>query len=159
VTATAPDDDRATDRALLAEVVKAYARHADQRQFDALIELFAADGELAMHRGDPNTTAPDRVRHGRTEIATAMQTLRRYTVTHHMLGQHTVWFDTTERDRASGETYCLASHVRPGAKPDDAATMRVMAIRYFDDFVRESGTWRIGRRRLAIDWIDEHTMG
>jgi hypothetical protein len=31
-----------------------------------------------------------------------------------------------------------------------------MAIRYFDDFLADGGTWRIERRRLAIDWIDEH---
>ena len=36
--------------------------------------------------------------------------------------------------------------------------MRTMAIRYFDDYVVDGGAWRIERRRLAIDWIDEHPM-
>ncbi len=112
-----------------------------------------------MHEGDPDTTEPARVRHGRTEIATALERLRGYAGTHHMLGQHSVWFDATDRVRATGETYCLASHVRAGKEGAGGSTMRMMAIRYFDDYVVDGGTWRIARRRLAIDWIDEHPMG
>jgi hypothetical protein len=150
------DDGRARDRVALADLVASYARAADGRDFGALVELFTEGGVLAMHEGDPDTTEPVRVRNGRAEIAAAMETLRRYSVTHHMLGQHSAWFAATDRDRARGETYCLASHVRADK---GAVVMRMMAIRYFDDYVGTGGEWRIARRRLAIDWIDEHSIG
>ncbi len=151
----APLDDRPGDRRAIAGLVAAYARHADRREFESLAELFVVDGVLAIHNGDPETTEPSRERHGRAEIMTAMETLRRYTATHHMLGQHSVWFAATDGARATGETYCLASHVRTEG---DTTVMRMMAIRYFDDYVGADGTWRIERRRLAVDWIDEHPM-
>ncbi|HEY3834700.1 MAG TPA: nuclear transport factor 2 family protein [Acidimicrobiia bacterium] len=163
--------DRADDRATLAALVAAYARHADGRDFDALAELFVADGVLAMFNGHPDTTEPLRQRRGRAEIVAALALLGTYTVTHHMLGQHSAWFSATDRARATGETYCIASHVRPaahdadqqgdkqGTGSNDHSVMRMMAIRYFDDYVVDGGTWRIERRRLAIDWIDEHPMG
>ena len=145
----------ARDRDAIAALVQAYARAADRREFDVLVGLFTPDGTLAIHEGDPDTTEPVRVRRGRAEIAQAMELLRSYAATHHMLGQHSVRFDDGNPERASGETYCLASHTR---RDGDHPTMRMMAIRYFDDYVREGGAWRIERRRLAIDWIDEHPM-
>jgi hypothetical protein len=152
--------DHASDRAEIAALVAAYARHADRREFDALAALFVEGGVLAMHNGDPDHTEPSRVRDGRAEIAAAMELLRTYTVTHHMLGQHSVWFEVTDRARARGETYCLASHIRPGGPASGGREIvRMMAIRYFDDYVLDDATWRIERRRLAIDWIDEHPTG
>jgi hypothetical protein len=149
--------DRADDREQIAALVRAYARHADRREFGELAALFTETGVLAMHRGNPDTTEPDRVRDGRAEIVAAMETLRRYKVTHHMLGQHSAWFVAADPTRATGETYCLASHVRDEPIGD---VMRTLAIRYFDDYVDEgNGAWRIERRRLAIDWIDEHPVG
>ena len=161
--------DRAGDRAAIAALVAAYARHADGRDFDALAGLFTERGVLAMHQGHPDSTEPARVRNGRDEIVAAMQLLRSYTVTHHMLGQQSVWFGANDPTRATGETYCLASHVRPHAEgagedshahdgADTGSVMRTMAIRYFDEYVDEGDSWRIERRRLAIDWIDEHPM-
>ncbi|HEY1740048.1 MAG TPA: nuclear transport factor 2 family protein, partial [Acidimicrobiia bacterium] len=113
--ASARTDDRAGDRAEIAALVAAYARYADGRDFDALAELFVDKCVLAMHSGHPDTTEPLRQRHGRAEIVAAMALLRTYTVTHHMLGQHTAWFADSDRGRATGETYCIASHVRPAA--------------------------------------------
>ncbi len=153
--------DRESDRAALLALVTAYARDADRREFDALGALFTETGVLAMHQGHPDAVPPQRVRNGRAEIVAALELLRTYTATHHMLGQHTVWFAPDDASRAHGETYCLASHIRPPAEGaadggHAAPIMRMMAIRYFDDFVQVAGAWRIERRRLAVDWIDEH---
>jgi hypothetical protein len=36
--------------------------------------------------------------------------------------------------------------------------MLVMAVRYRDTFVCESGTWRFAERQLRLDWRDDHPM-
>ncbi len=143
------------DRASLHTLVEAYARHADRREFAALAELFVSDGVLAIHHGDPDATPPVRVRNGRAEILAAMEGLRTYTVTHHMLGQHSVWFDSSDPRGATGETYCMASHIR-----DDGATRtnRMMAIRYQDRFVTDGKDWRFAERRLVVDWTDDRPI-
>jgi hypothetical protein len=168
---TAPDDrsqDRPHDRRAIAALVTAYARHADARDFDALGALFTEQGTLTIHDGDPETTEPVRRRHGRAEIVAAMQGLRVYDATHHMLGQHSAWFDATDRARASGETYCTATHLRLDGNDNDndkgpgaiapRRTLRTMAIRYLDDYVIVDGTWRIASRRLAVAWSDDRPI-
>lgn len=32
--------------------------------------------------------------------------------------------------------------------------LQVMAIRYYDDFVREGGRWFFAARRLIVDWSE-----
>jgi hypothetical protein len=77
--------------------------------------------------------------------------LRRYDATFHMLGQSTYDVDV-EHDSATGEVYCMAHHMTRTA---DGGTDFVMFIRYNDDYVRSAdGAWRIGLRRVLVDWTE-----
>lgn len=49
-------------------------------------------------------------------------------------------FHFLDRDRASGHVYCRAEH-------EDRGRWIVMAICYFDDYVRQNGQWFFARRR------------
>jgi uncharacterized protein (TIGR02246 family) len=120
----------------LRDLVAAYARGLDRREFDAVAHLFTPDGRLT-HRG--RTTA------GRAPLAQAFTALARYDVTTHFVGQQTVAIDG---DRATGETYCLAHHL-------DATGNRVLSIRYQDVFVRDSDRWLIDSRELIVDWEEQ----
>ncbi len=50
-------------------------------------------------------------------------------------------------DRASGYTYCVASHVR--AEPSGARVKEDWYIRYEDELLRQGGSWVFLRRRLV----------
>jgi uncharacterized protein (TIGR02246 family) len=139
-------------RVALRLLVDTYARSVDRRDTDAVAELFTEDGRLIAHfftgpDGSPN------VRTGRAEIREALVAgLERYDGTTHVVGGQVVDVDG---DGASGETVCLAHHVyeRNGER-----RMLVLAVRYADTFVCESGTWRFAERQLRLDWSDDHPM-
>jgi len=124
----------------------------DRREPDAVAALFCEDGVLAIYEGDPDVVAPDRVRTGRAEIATALAGMSRYEVTTHFLGQQMVDVDG---DAATGETYCMAHHI---SEVDGARRDKVMAIRYLDRYRRVGGEWKIEERRLAVDWTDDREL-
>ena len=138
------------DRAELRDLVEAYARFADRIDNEALAGLFAPDGELRIfERGNPE---PVRQRIGRAEIAEAIKGLSRYDVTMHTVGNHYVELDG---DRASGETYCRACHVRPVEDGEaDARENYVMNIRYLDEYVRLPEGWRIATRELQVEFTE-----
>jgi hypothetical protein len=103
-------------------------------------------------------TGPDgapNVRAGRVEIAAALVAgLERYLGTTHVVGGQVLELDV-DGDRAGGETVCLAHHVY---ERHDERRLLVMAVRYQDVFVCESGTWRFAERQLRLDWRDDHPM-
>ena len=133
--------------------MKEYAHFVDRRDPHAVAALFCEDGVLAIYSGDPEVVQPDRVRTGREEIASALAGMTKYEVTTHFLGQQMV---EVNGDDATGETYCMAHHIY---EADGVRRDRVMAIRYLDAYARVEGEWKIGRRRLAIDWTDERVLG
>ena len=127
------------DRLALQSLVARYALAVDTGDFEALRAVFVADAELDTGRS---------VRRGVDEIVTAMEGLRRYEATHHLVGQHVLDTDTdTDTDRASGVAYCTAHHLAPN---DTGRTDMVMYIRYHDEYRRTSGGWRIATRRLDV---------
>ena len=148
--------DRAHDRLALRQLVETYAHAADRRQSELSGSLFTADGLLAIYDGDPEGREPNRTRRGQQEIADAMVSLKRYSVTTHILGQQTVEFDPADPHRATGETYCLAHHV---TETDEGQRMYIMSIRYLDRYLRVDGLWRFEERRLAVDWTDDRLLG
>jgi hypothetical protein len=141
------------DRFALGRLVKEYAHFVDRRDPRAVANLFTTDGVLAIHHGDPDVVAPDRVRSGRDEITSAMEWMSRYETTTHHLGQQMV---EIEGDEATGETYCMAHHIY---EADGVRRDRVMSIRYLDTYARVGGEWKFAARRLAVDWIDERVLG
>lgn len=135
----------------LTELSYRYAAHADDRDFDALGELFTDDAVLVSGAG---------TRDGRAAILEAMRGLERYGRTFHLVGQVRLW---VEGDGPHGETYCTAHHFTTsteGAGDDHRVTDRILSIRYHDTYVHHSGAhhsgahdsggWRFARRVLDI---------
>ncbi len=139
-------------RVALRLLVDTYAHDVDRRDTAAVAGLFSADGRLVAHFYSGPDGSPT-VRSGRAEIAAALVAgLDRYAATTHVVGGQVVDVDG---DRASGETVCLAHHVY---ERDGVPRLLVMAVRYEDDFVCESGAWRFARRQLRLDWRDDRPM-
>ncbi|MFF7216093.1 nuclear transport factor 2 family protein [Streptomyces sp. NPDC008238] len=137
-----------SDRIAIRELIDAYSHHADRRDVARQAALFTENAHLATYSGDPATTSPGMELHGRTELQNAFESLGEYTATTHFNGQSTIDVDG---DRATGETYCLAHHL---SEQEGESVLMVMAIRYFDAFVRVDGTWQFEDRALIIDWVD-----
>jgi hypothetical protein len=125
------------DRAALGDLASRYAIAVDTRSFERLREVFVEEATLDTGRS---------VRSGIDEILTAMEGLRRYIATSHVLGQQLV---EARSEGATGVTYCTAHHLSDGDRTDT-----VMHIRYHDEFVRTDAGWRIARRRLEVLWTD-----
>jgi hypothetical protein len=132
-----------------------YARAVDRRDADLFVSVFHPDGTLEVFR--PGEEAPASVLTGHDALRPVTENMKRYAVTFHFLGQSDYVF--LSPDRASGEVYCVAHHLSPGAGPAGETTDRVMYIRYQDDYrLGDDGEWRIASRRLHSDWIDIHPI-
>jgi hypothetical protein len=131
------------DRFALLDLAARYADAVDRRDFALLDAVFLPDGVLDTGRG---------VRDGLIEILAAMEGLRRYEATAHVLGQQLA---DAAGDGARGVTYCTAHHL---ADRDGSRTDTVMHIRYHDDFVRTPDGWRIRHRRLELQWTDRRPV-
>jgi hypothetical protein len=139
-------------RVALRLLVDTYSRDVDRRHTDAVAALFSAQGRLVAHFYSSPDGSPT-VRTGRAEIAAALVAgLERYLGTTHVVGGQVL---DIEGDRAGGETVCLAHHVY---ERDGERRLLVMAVRYQDSFVCESGTWRFAERQLRLDWRDDRPM-
>jgi uncharacterized protein (TIGR02246 family) len=138
-------DDRLALRALVDE----YASAVDARDADRFAGVFAPDGVLAII--EPGETEPSLTYEGEGELRTVMNLLRSYSVTFHLMANHTCRVDG---DAAEGEVYCLAHHLTP----DDAggAQNTLMVIRYRDRYARVDGAWRIERRDVLRQWTEYH---
>jgi hypothetical protein len=146
------ENDDLHTRLELLELSAAYARGVDRRDYGLIESLFTRDGRLVIYHGDPRTSAPVGEMRGREGIARAMRGIERYERTTHFLGQRSVH---VEGERASGETYCFAYHLRPR---EGATWNYVMAIRYQDAFAREDGRWKFRERVLIVDWTDDRRL-
>jgi hypothetical protein len=141
-------------RVALRLLVDTYARDVDRRDTAAVADLFSAQGRLIAHfYTGPDGTTP--VRSGRTEIAAALVAgLERYLGTTHVVGGQVVELDP-DGAHARGETVCLAHHIY---ERDGARRLLVMAVRYQDEYVCESGTWRFAERQLRLEWRDDRPV-
>ncbi len=131
------------DRVEIADLAATYAHAVDRRDFDLLREVFVDTAVL-----DTGTAT----RNGVDEILAAMERLRRYESTFHILGQQRL---RGGPDTALGETYCEAHHL---SSDGDRSTDWIMKIRYIDDLVRTEPGWRIATRRLAVDWTETRRL-
>jgi hypothetical protein len=148
------EQDALADRLAIRELVDLYARAADRVDGTAAAGLFTEQGVLRIF--ERGTDTPVRERIGREAIATAFAGLSRYDVTLHVVANHLVEFDG---ESASGETYCLAHHVRTIGEGDDAhLSDYVMAIRYLDRFERTAEGWRIAQRHLQLEFTEERPI-
>jgi hypothetical protein len=136
------------------EISALYARFVDRHEFDRLSEIMAPDASIAVHPGDPATTAPLYKMEGVPAIQGAFELLRRYQRTFHFIGQQLITELGT--DSARGETYCVANHFHNKNGKDHNY---VMYIRYQDRYTREGGVWKIADRQLIVDRTEGEDIG
>jgi hypothetical protein len=64
-------------------------------------------------------------------------------------------------DRASGDVQCVAHHLTSLGAPVEegrAGTDSVWFIRYRDEYSRTTAGWRIERRELHLQWVEERPV-
>ena len=71
----------------------------------------------------------------------------------HFVGQSTIL--TLTGNRATGETYTLAHHLKSDGRK---RSLMIAALRYSDQFVKMDGAWLFSERLLYVDWIEERTL-
>jgi ketosteroid isomerase-like protein len=119
--------DRIESRQAIGELPARYALAVDSRDIDAWLELFVDDVDCGK-RGRGREAL-------RTFIDPGVRTF--YRSIHYVCGQV---IDFIDGDTAEGTVYCRAEH-------EDGDQWVVMAIIYFDRYVRRGGRWYFERRQ------------
>lgn len=130
----------------VAEIATSYAHAVDRRDEAAVAALFTADAVFILDAAMRRPGQPEQWQ-GAAEIARGVIAgLDGLIATRHEVHGQT----TEERgDTLTTQTYCQAHHIfeRKGVPTDE-----VMAVRYLDTLVQDSGRWRISRRELHLDF-------
>src|SRR6266478_4779216 len=144
--------NEAADRLAIRELVEAYAHCADSRDAKNQIALFGEDAHFVVYM-NAKDSVPSQEVHSREALAPVFAELNKYDATTHFVGQSTIF--TLTPDRATGEAYCLAHHVKV-----DGGERRLMvaSLRYLDTFVKIDGGWFFSERRLYVDWMEERAL-
>jgi hypothetical protein len=153
---------RAADERELLALSVAYAACADARDGEGLAALFTEDGALVVPR-PPSELRPVMVRSGHDALAQVASLLGRYERTFHLVSTPRFEVDS---DEATGEVPCVAHHLSSPAVPGaadpgadgPAGTDTVWFIRYRDRYRRAGSVWRIVRRELHLQWVEEHPV-
>lgn len=127
------------DKQAILELVHAYSRAVDRRDFALLESLYAADG-VDEHVGNYCGPAAGFVAWLCSALGGVDGT------THHV---HNVTI-AVDGDRAEGEVYLTAYNRLRGE--DGALTELLQGLRYLDHYRREDGRWRFARRNVVCDW-------
>lgn len=143
----------------LRRLVEAYALAADRCDADWFSGLWLPDATLSVFDGETTET-------GAYEGAEAMRgvtkALGRYLRTVHLVSTHRAVIDADGRS-ATGETYCIAHHLRAPAGAIQRGELicedQVMTIRYDDRYGRDtSGRWRFAARQCHKLWTRIETV-
>ena len=143
--------EESADRLAIRELVDAYAHCADRRDCEGQMALFTDDTRFLVFM-DAKAAAPNQTITRRADLRPVFEDLRQYEATTHFNGQSTVSIDGAA---ATGESYCLAHHVRV---QDGQRSLMVASIRYLDSFVKTAGRWLFSERRLMVDWIETRPL-
>jgi len=120
-----------------------YAACADRKDYAGFGEVFCDDAIFDFS---------GRLVEGIEAIRQMMLALEKYSLTQHQV--FNVLYDVAG-DEASGETYCLASHLLQ----EEGATVKLdMGIIYRDVLRRMPGGWRIARRDFDLLWQQRSTL-
>jgi hypothetical protein len=119
--------DRIESSLAIQQLPMRYALAVDGRDIEAWLSLFPQDVDCGRHGRGREAL--------RKTIEGPLATF--YRSVHQICGQA---FDFQDADHASGHVYCRAEH-------EDGERWIVMAICYFDDYVRQDGRWFFARRR------------
>lgn len=127
---------RLQDTLAICDLLYCYARGVDRRDLDLVRSCFAPDcsyeGSLASGTiGDMLAALP---------VAWT-----RYDTTLHFMSEPQV---VIEGESARSETPTVAYHVLP----EPGAGLRIVGVRYLDDWTRRDGRWRIAHRRVQREF-------
>jgi SnoaL-like domain len=143
----------ATERAALSDVVHRYAARVDERQFDAVTELFIATAELVLPE-PPATLEPVHQHRGHAAIRAAVDAVAATIRTEHaIVGE--VFDAGPQADSARGRIACVAHHWN---QHGDQLTDAVWHLRYDDEYRLTDAGWRIAYRALTINAIETRPM-
>jgi SnoaL-like domain len=142
----------AADRLAIRELVEAYAHCADRRDAKGQMALFTTDTHFVVYM-DAKNPKPSQELQSREALAPVFADLNQYAATMHFVGQSTIF--TLERNRATGEAYCIAHHL---IVDDDKRRMMVAYLHYLDTFARVDGAWLFAERLLYADWLEQRTL-
>jgi ketosteroid isomerase-like protein len=144
--------EEAADRLAIRELIEAYAHCADRRDANGQMALFTPDTHFVVYM-NANDLTPSQELHSREALAPVFADLNQYAATTHFVGQSSIF--TLTANRATGEAYCLANHVKV-----DGAKRRLMLalLRYLDTFVKMDGAWLFAERLLYVDWLEERAL-
>jgi hypothetical protein len=142
--ADAAADDRGLRHVVDVEQLRAlgqrYARAVDAGDHAALLDLFHADAVIDGFRGvQPRDEYVDTMRN----------TPKAYEQSMHVLGDPLISL-VPGAETASLDTYAVVHQIGALASPDGGNA--TIGMRYFDDAVRDGGTWRILHRRTVMLW-------
>jgi hypothetical protein len=134
-----------------ADLVSAYARAIDGRDREALGRLFVADGTVTVRRG----SADPEVHRGAEGLDAVLAAVSTFDHTLHEVSGFLLAAGEGD-DEASGESACVAHHVRrtDGRDADDL----VLHGRYHDTFARDTAGWHFTRRELQVLWTEKHQV-
>jgi ketosteroid isomerase-like protein len=100
--------EEAADRLAIRELIDAYAHCADRRDAKGQMALFTENTAFHVFM-DSRSPEPTYILHGRAALAPVFEDLNQYQSTTHFNGQSTI---RLEGDRAIGESYCIAHHLK-----------------------------------------------
>ena len=142
----------AADRLAIRELIEAYAHCADRRDAKGQMSLFTPDTHFVVFMNAKDPT-PSQELHSRDALTPVFADLNKYDATTHFVGQSTIF--NLEEDRATGEAYTLAHHVKvDGAKRH----LMLASLRYLDTFVKTDGVWLFAERLLYVDWQEHRDL-
>jgi hypothetical protein len=136
--------DPTRDELELRRLVDAYGIAVDELDADAVAALFAPGGTLLVYEHGSDELKYSYRDAGFKELIDDLA--QSYLQMFHLVANFVV---TIDGDRATGTTYCLASHLR-----DDGRGPQVvwMPVRYRDRFVRTDAGWRFEERYSIVLW-------
>jgi hypothetical protein len=139
------------DERAICQLALDYARAVDVPDGPRVAELITPDGTLRIcHRGK---SEPFSERQGRETIGKVIGALTRYEKTMHLVANSYI---DLAGDTATGETYCLAHHIR---QVEGQGLMDyVMAIRYLDQYARTGEGWKIAVRELQVEFTEDRPV-
>ena len=139
------------DHVAMRDLAARYCSAVDDGDAARMAGLFVPEGRLIVYPAGTrpgDEVLPLREWRGVTGFARLIGILSdTYLRWVHFLGNH--WVDIGG-DRAAGEAYLFACHLRQGA--DGREEEEVAIIRYRDRYVRTEGEWRFETRRAYRQW-------
>jgi len=126
--------ERIEAKSEIADLVTRYGMAVDDRDIEAVAELFTVDGSFG-HQDDPGVAGRDAIKRYYRDRLDGL------VYSYHFTHNHLIDYDGG--DEATG---VVSSHAEMGHDGD----LKIAAMRYHDTYRRVDGRWCFARRRLAF---------